>query len=125
MTTVADLTPSERLRKLADYLETVPAEQFDMRQWSCGTKACIAGHATTVFPDRLRLVENDDGEMVVRLASGMPGLSSSASFGTAMGVQLRDALDICCCGSAETSVAEAAALLRRYAEKYEAGEVAR
>lgn len=48
-----------RLLRLADYLETVPRDRFDMNRWvgdswggkqdlSCGTKACAMGHAATM-----------------------------------------------------------------------------
>ena len=34
-----------RLLKLADHLDTVPPETFDMSTWWCGTKGCAMGHA--------------------------------------------------------------------------------
>lgn len=57
-----------RLRKLADYLDTVPRKKFDMWNYckkagitvlpsdakkeigNCGTVACAAGHAAVLFP---------------------------------------------------------------------------
>lgn len=38
----------ERLLKLADFLDTVPAEKFDLRTWQCGTTACAVGWACTM-----------------------------------------------------------------------------
>lgn len=44
----------KRLLKLADYLDTVRLEKFDMNNWgikeefSCGTAACALGHAGTM-----------------------------------------------------------------------------
>ncbi len=41
-----------RLRKLADYLRTVPPKVFDMNIWckkkGCGTVACALGHAAQI-----------------------------------------------------------------------------
>ena len=34
-----------RLLKLADHLDTVPPETFDMSTWWCGTRGCAMGHA--------------------------------------------------------------------------------
>lgn len=59
-----------RLRKLADYLDTVPRKKFDMKDYcinrnggsrkrpgeaekeinNCGTVACAAGHGAVLFP---------------------------------------------------------------------------
>ncbi len=50
---------TERLLRLADYLDTVPAERFDMGWWGsrgpwpersrlCGTVACAFGHACLI-----------------------------------------------------------------------------
>lgn len=38
------MTGEERLAILADYLETVPPEQFSLDAWDCGTAACAVGH---------------------------------------------------------------------------------
>lgn len=66
----------ERLLKLADFLrERVPADDFDMSAWwfpkseekglvqvskatPCKTVACIAGWATAVFPNEIRLLKS-------------------------------------------------------------------
>ncbi len=37
-----------RMIKLADHLETVPPDNFDMGFWKCGTKACAIGHGCTI-----------------------------------------------------------------------------
>jgi hypothetical protein len=39
---------TERLLKLADFLDTVPAEQFDLSSWKCSTTACAVGWACTI-----------------------------------------------------------------------------
>lgn len=43
---------AERLLRLADHLDTVPAVVFDMTQWAmradCGTVACALGHACSI-----------------------------------------------------------------------------
>ena len=41
-----------RLRKVANFLEDLPDENFDMNHWmekgTCGTSGCIAGWTTTL-----------------------------------------------------------------------------
>ncbi len=41
------MTGKERLRVLAEHLKTVPARDFSMRQWWCGTVGCAVGHAAS------------------------------------------------------------------------------
>lgn len=57
----------ERLLKLADFLDTLPAKRFDISLYAedgfskdnCGTAACACGWATVVFPrSRLKLKKN-------------------------------------------------------------------
>lgn len=55
----------ERLNKLADYLDTIPEENYDQNTFLrthqdyckaepiCGTAACALGWATNIFPERL------------------------------------------------------------------------
>lgn len=60
----------ERLLKLAEFLDAVPKEQFNLGQWtsdgsvgSCGTTACACGWATTIPEFReagLRLEKQSD-----------------------------------------------------------------
>ena len=53
----------KRLLWLADYLDTVPPETFDMSRWWCGTKGCAMGHAAQMPTFRrlgLRLVHRDE-----------------------------------------------------------------
>lgn len=55
------MTPiqQQRLFLLADYLETIPDERFNMQLFgspgaygnSCGTVGCALGHATALFPE--------------------------------------------------------------------------
>lgn len=35
----------DRLERLAALLDTVPADQFNLRHWDCGTTACAVGWA--------------------------------------------------------------------------------
>jgi hypothetical protein len=63
----------ERLLKLADFLETLPAERFRIRTWAsphftptdCNTTACACGWATTIpeFADAGLKLEKDCGEL--------------------------------------------------------------
>lgn len=57
----------ERLLRLADYLEKVDADRFNLGMWGepgfeedvCGTMACACGWATVLFKDEgLKLVPN-------------------------------------------------------------------
>jgi hypothetical protein len=59
----------ERLKKLADFLDNVPPEKFDMACWSngekpkpldhpCKTVACAVGWATALFHDEGFVLEN-------------------------------------------------------------------
>lgn len=43
----------ECMLQLADYLDALPEEKFDMDNW-CGTACCIAGHAQKLFKARHR-----------------------------------------------------------------------
>lgn len=62
------LDTAQMLLALADYLDTaVPPERFDISSWTkgdvtpenpCGTKACALGHATVLFPDKFKLVQD-------------------------------------------------------------------
>lgn len=54
---------SDRLLKLAAYLDTLPPEKFDLSTWHCGTTGCAVGHACTMPEFRaegLRLSEPVD-----------------------------------------------------------------
>jgi hypothetical protein len=57
----------KRLLRLADFLETVPRRQFNMRVWGngidpkeCGFAGCAGGWATSIFP-ALKLIPSWDG----------------------------------------------------------------
>ena len=39
---------AERLLRLADHLETVPPETFDLSTWKCSSFACAVGHAADI-----------------------------------------------------------------------------
>lgn len=47
----------DNMLRLADYLETVPPEEFAMFEWGCGTTACIGGHAERLFERPENLAE--------------------------------------------------------------------
>lgn len=38
----------DRLRTLAEHLQTVKAESFRLDDWTCGTVACAVGHACSI-----------------------------------------------------------------------------
>jgi hypothetical protein len=58
-------TPSEKLRELADFIET-KEKQFDYKHWSndCGTVRCAGGWACELWPDELCLNEYQEPELV-------------------------------------------------------------
>lgn len=41
-------TPAEKLRVLADFIETLPAKAVDMHDYHCGTAACALGWAERI-----------------------------------------------------------------------------
>lgn len=53
---------NNKLNQLADFLETIKADRFNMNFWAsgqlneCGTIGCAVGWATQIFPE-LKLVE--------------------------------------------------------------------
>lgn len=51
----------ERVLQLADYIEALPEEKFDMAIW-CGTACCMAGHAKRLFKARPRSTDELHGE---------------------------------------------------------------
>lgn len=55
------MTPSTKLRELADFIET-KAERFDYGDWTkrhtCGTKHCAGGWAVELWPEQLRFDED-------------------------------------------------------------------
>ena len=40
---------ARRYRRLADYIERQPAENFQQRSWFCGSAACVAGHSALML----------------------------------------------------------------------------
>lgn len=63
----------DRLDRLADYLDTVPRDKFDMQEFGvqeegCATVACIAGHSTRVVRE-LRLEPNFVNRMFMDLVN--------------------------------------------------------
>lgn len=50
----------ERLELLADHIEKLPPEKFDMWQW-CGTACCVAGHAISLAGIRPRHKDETPG----------------------------------------------------------------
>lgn len=81
-----------RLLKLADKLETIREETFNMGTWAyrddpkikCATSACALGWATTVFPRSLKLVpkyEYDEfAANVQHINSGFEGVAAGEKF---------------------------------------------
>lgn len=71
---------ARRLLKLADHLETVPRQRFNMSTWSCGTSACAMGHACEIPAfKRLGL------EIGIMFGSPLPVLpSGKEGFGAAV-----------------------------------------
>ncbi len=51
----------QRLLKWADFLEELPAEQFNLQYWrkDCGTVACAAGWLPTIFPRHWKVDTGD------------------------------------------------------------------
>lgn len=70
----------DRLSKLADYLETLPEESFNMSTWWCGTAGCAMGHACDLFAeDGLYLDVNSDFDRVP-IHQGNEGYGAAQSF---------------------------------------------
>lgn len=70
----------QRLLRLADFLETVPPAQFDMRMWWCGSRGCALGWACTI-PEFVKagLHLNDNGEPAFNDGEETP-FSAAESF---------------------------------------------
>jgi hypothetical protein len=97
-------TTHRRLNKLADYLETVPRKLFNMERWGtdtpCGTAACVAGHACTLFPREMRLhrvSEYSTGYHVVTRRNDGKWMWTwgSRAFARTFGVKDDEATEIC------------------------------
>lgn len=75
----------DRLKLLADRLESHPPEQFDIRYWHCGTACCAVGLACTIPEFReagLELIGDGKNEDYAPSFRGMnPWLSVQAFFG--------------------------------------------
>jgi hypothetical protein len=74
----------DRLLRLADYLDTVPPDRFDMDYWgseqspaSCSFSGCAGGWATNIFPE-LRLVR-DGGRYNIKYGD-LDGLDALEAF---------------------------------------------
>lgn len=108
---MSNYTPTEKLLKLADYLETVEDEHFAMdiwyyrkdnkkiaRTWDCGTSACALGHACFIpefKKEGLRVAPSpsDYGDKAVFrvMFDGSYGSEAAAKF---FGIGLRGAADL-------------------------------
>lgn len=59
----------KELLQLADLLDTVNLNNFDMFDWgresSCGFVGCAGGHATTIFPELTMVINDTNTGMVV------------------------------------------------------------
>lgn len=89
------------LTKLAEYLCTVPAKEFNMRDWKlespCGTTACIAGHAATLFPRRFQLFCSAPEDAEYKdywFSHRVSGVGGSKGFATGFRISHEDALDL-------------------------------
>lgn len=77
----------ERLNKLADFLDTLPPERFDMNRWAqngfspeeCGTVACAFGWSVHLFENQLRLVGDGLGGLSVNYAE-IYGIEAASAF---------------------------------------------
>ncbi len=94
-------TTYRRLNKLADHLETVPEKLFDMENWavktSCGTRACIAGHACAVVPRQMRMSVEDGVPRIQRRVGGRWAWDSwpTGLFAETFGVTDEEAEALC------------------------------
>jgi hypothetical protein len=77
----------QRLLRLADHLDTVPKELFNMRTWytsyrGCGTVACAAGHAAAVpeFKDEGFALETTDDCEKEPVYKGHTGFEACSAF---------------------------------------------
>lgn len=81
---------TERLLRLAEHIESLPAEQFDMETWGqqseCGTVCCAFGHACSVPEFRaagLELLwkdESDGTRSAVPFFCGLAGFYAAREF---------------------------------------------
>lgn len=44
-----EVTARDRMIRLRDHLAKLPAKEFDMAHWHCGTTACIGGWVENLF----------------------------------------------------------------------------
>lgn len=75
----------ERLRVLADFLDTVPPAKFNIRDWTCGTTACAIGWCPSI---------PSFAAAGWRLIQGLPFFEGRCGYGSAMaffGMSLADA----------------------------------
>lgn len=114
---VAESVGRQRLRILADFLPTVPGEQFDMSNWiaggreleqGCGTSGCAAGWAGTI--DAFRAVGYRCGQDGPRF-DGRSDWSALAAF---FGISNDDALNLFCPMRAAESPSQVAARIREH-----------
>lgn len=83
---------TERLLRLADFLETVPPSKFDMGRWlsrggqphelqeECGTSACAGGWACVLFQDEGLKWEQDGSWGFMPTYDDMTGSDGLARF---------------------------------------------
>ena len=79
-----------RLAKLADFLETVPEDKFNMNVWAnlfnyrsklgdCGTAGCALGWATKIFPE-LELRWDGGSPYILLSSTSAGGLQAANTF---------------------------------------------
>lgn len=93
------------LLKLGRYLRRVPRKEFQQDTWmtktACGTKACIAGHAASLFPARFKKVvshteelENGRKSYYYDVVHRQTGSRGEDAFAAAFHINLTDAYKI-------------------------------
>jgi len=88
------------LEKLAEYLDKVPRDKFDMNEWyeetPCGAKACVLGHASVLFPRRFTRVTDyqNIGIRGYEVRHRTTGDEGSAAFATGFKIDYGDASSI-------------------------------
>ena len=130
------------LLELAEHLDKVPADQFDMKVWgyervspACGTVACIAGHAVPLVDELEWMVPNSTGWLIGKnlaeltrasdIQMGMfsahvvvrrdpDNLIGSLAFAEVFDIPTDDAREICSTDDEGTTPHEAAEMIRSY-----------
>lgn len=93
----------ENLNKLANHLDSVPPEEFDMTVFleeapDGRIRACIAGHAATVFPEKLSVNWRTSDLSLTKMGDIFlredPTMISELAFAEAIGLRYEDAYEL-------------------------------